>query len=109
MINQKRHIALSSVLAMLLYLVPNLVQDVHRVWGHQEHQRTINSDLNPQLESQYANCPVCVFEFNVVDEIDTFVYIPILSIQTVFFVENSEDQIQKKAFHYYNLRAPPQA
>jgi len=109
MIKPKRHIALTSVLAMLLYLGPNMVQDIHRVWGHHEHHHTINSDKNPQLESQYADCPICVFEFNVVDEIDTFVYIPILSTQTIIFVENRADQIQNKAFHYYNLRAPPQA
>lgn len=108
MINPKRHIALSAVLAMLLYLVPNLVQDVHRVWGHHEHH-TINFDSNSQLEDQYADCPICIFEFNVVDEIDTFVYIPILLTQTIIFVENRADLIQNKTFYYYNLRAPPQA
>jgi len=105
----KRQIALSSILALLLYLVPNLVQDIHRIWGHRLLFEEIHTQTGLLLYSQNEKCPVCVFEFNVADETDNFVYVPL--IHTVHFVFGAlrEHQIQNKTFQYYNLRAPPEA
>lgn len=105
----KRQFALSAVLAMLLYLVPNLVQDIHRIWGHQDHQHNFSSADGIQLHNHYEKCAVCVFEFNLVEEFSAFVYVPVLQTVISLFVESSEQQFQNEAFHYYNLRAPPQA
>lgn len=107
--NSKRQIALSSVLAMLLYLVPNLVQDIHRIWGHEEHQFKIHNLSGHQFVSQSEKCPVCIFEFNVTEDIQHFVFVPLLQSNAVLFIEKQQNQTQKKTFCYYNLRAPPQA
>jgi len=105
----KRQFASTSVLALFIYLVPNLVQDVHRIWGHQANQQIFSSNTGIQLHSHYDKCDVCVFEFNVVEEASASVYVPVLQTVISLFVENREQQFQNKAFHYYNLRAPPQA
>ena len=107
--NSKRQIALSSVLAILLYLVPNLVQDVHRVWGHHEQHILYQNYSGNQFHNQPEKCPVCVFEFNVLDETATFAHVPFPLTLVSSLVDSCDSQIQNKAFHYYNLRAPPQA
>lgn len=109
MLNSKRQIAFSSVLALLLYLVPNMVQDVHRVWGHHEQHITFQAITDTQFQNQVAKCPVCVFEYNIVDKIESFAYLPFLQSEISFFINKCDSQTQKKALHYYNLRAPPQA
>jgi len=93
---------------MLLYLVPNMVQDVHRVWGNHEHI-SFHTNSDTQIHNQVAKCPVCVFELNVVDKTESFAYLPFLKPEISFFIDKCESQIQNKAFQYYNLRAPPQA
>jgi hypothetical protein len=107
--NSKRRIVFSALIAILIYFVPNLVQDIHRVLGHHEVHQQLNTHKESQFQNQTAKCPVCVFEFNVVDEIADFIYSPLVFSQKTLFAEKSENQIQNKAFHYYNLRAPPQA
>jgi len=105
--NSKRQIALISVLALLLYLVPNLVQDVHRVLGHHEYRNNSSFKDGKQLSNHYDKCAVCVFEFNVVDQLDNTIYVPYLKTETFLFTSLQEDQVQKNTFHYYNLRGPP--
>lgn len=107
--NSKRQLAFSAVLAMLLYLVPNLVQDIHRVWGHHQHQNNFSSNAGIQLHSHYDKCAVCVFEFNVVDELPDFVFDAVLHKVISLYVANQDHQIQNTVFNYYNLRAPPGA
>jgi hypothetical protein len=107
--NSNRQLALSSVLVLLLYLVPNLVQDVHRVWGHHDHSVSFQSRSIVQFQNHSEKCPICFFEFNVVDEINAFVYIPVLPTTVSMFVDQFVNQVQNKTFHYYNLRAPPRA
>jgi hypothetical protein len=94
---------------MLIYFVPNLVQDIHRVWGHHEVHHPLGALEGSQFQNQSAKCPVCVFEFNIVDEIAYFIFVPLLDSQTTLFAEKSENQFRNTTFHYYNLRAPPQA
>jgi hypothetical protein len=105
--NSKRQIALSSFLVMLLYLVPNMVQDIHRIGGHQIHFGESHQQPGIQLYSQQEECPVCVFEFNVVDQLKNTVYIPYLRTESFVFTSNREDQFQKITFQYHNLRGPP--
>jgi hypothetical protein len=107
--NPKRNIAISSVFAMLLYFVPNMVQDVHRILGHPDYPIESHAPTGVQLLNQSERCPVCIFEFNVVDEAAIFVYVPLLQSEISLFAENCENQVQNKIFHYYNLRAPPMA
>lgn len=105
----KRRIAFLPVVAVLLYFVPNLVQDIHRVLGHPDFLVKSTSQSGIQLYSQSDKCPVCVFEFNVVDQLENTVYIPSLNIESFLFTPKQEDQIQNTTFDYYNLRGPPEA
>ena len=107
--NSKRQIVFASVLAMFLYLVPNLVQDTHRISGHQT--RFAESPVLPgiQLSQSKEKCPICVFEFNIVEGIVNFAYIPVIKVETFVLAVFQENQIQNKIFHYYDLRAPPKA
>ncbi len=107
--NSKRRIVAASLLAMLLYLGPNLVQDVHRILGHQIHFGRNHNLPGLQLFSQEEECAVCVFEFNIVEESHPYVFVPVLNIESFALKTVTENQIQNKYFHYYNLRGPPQA
>ena len=106
--NSKRQIVFASVLAMFLYLVPNLVQDIHRIYGHQT--QFAESTVLPGLQYSRSNekCPVCVFEFNIVEETTNFLYVPVLKVETFLQEVFQENQIQNIIFHYYDLRAPPE-
>lgn len=86
-----------------------MVQDVHRVWGHHEYKDNFSTTAGKQLHNHYDKCAICVFEFNVVDKLAAFVYVPLLQTAVTLLVENSDHQVENKAFLYYNLRAPPQA
>ena len=107
--HSKRQIALSSLVAVLLYLIPNLVQDIHRVFGQHEYYVQSNSDNGKQIHLHYEKCTICVFEFNVVDDVVNPVVSNIQQTISVLLTAKQENQIHNKAFYYYNLRAPPQA
>lgn len=107
--NPNRQLAFSAVIVMLLYLVPNMVQDVHRVWGHHDHTVSFQAHLITQFQNHTEKCPICFFEFNFVDELNTFVYVPVVQTAVSLFADECANQIQNKTFHYYNLRAPPEA
>lgn len=107
--NSIRKVALSSLLAMLLYLVPNLVQDTHRIWGHHGYNIDNIAHRGLQLHNSFEKCAVCVFEFNIIDEPTNFIFTSIPHATPFVSVCTIDNQILNKAFHYYNLRAPPQA
>ena len=107
--NSKRQIALSSILAMLLYLVPNMVQDVHRVFGHHHNPAPTIALSGIQLHNHHVKCPVCVFEFNFVDQVENSVFKPDLRTLPFLFASKQTDQVHKITFSYYNLRGPPEA
>jgi len=99
----------------MFYLVPNLVQDIHRVFGHHnEHPEILSHeyichDLSAGIgfNNQSEECPICVFEFNVLEEPSKFVFTPV-SISFPFILSaESNNQLQNHTFLYYNLRAPP--
>ncbi len=94
---------------MLLYLGPNLVQDLHRIFGHPIQFGENHNLSDIQLFSHADKCPVCVFEFNIVEESKTFEFIPFLKIETFILETVAENQIQNTYFYYYNLRGPPQS
>jgi len=107
--NSKRQIAFSAVMAMLLYLLPNMAQDIHRVLGHHEiHTETI-SPKSLHFLTHFEKCAVCAFEFNIVDENPCLLYVPMIQTENLIYSVKPENQLQNNAFHYYNLRAPPQA
>lgn len=105
----KHLIVLSSLMALLIYLGPNMVQDVHRVFGHHDHFVSFQTHSTTQFQNRAEKCPICFFEFNVADERNTFAYTPGITTAVSLFSEQCDNQIQNKIFHYYNLRAPPKA
>lgn len=107
--NTKRRVALASVLSLLLYLGPNLVQDVHRMVGHQIHFGEFHNQNGLQLSLQKEVCSVCVFEFNIVESGKTFAFVPVIHIEPFILETITENQIHKIFFSYHNLRGPPQA
>ena len=102
-----RRIAFLPVVAVLLFLVPNLVQDLHRVLGHPYFHAEGIAQSGIQLQCKADICPACVFEFNVVDQSENTVYIPSLKTESFLFNPKQDDQIQNNTFEYYNLRGPP--
>jgi hypothetical protein len=103
-----RRTSFLPLFALFLYLVPNLVQDLHRVWGHPEFQVGDIAQNGIQIHCLTDKCPVCVFEFNVVDQLEYFNYTAYLKTEYFLFTSKQGDQIQKITFHYYNLRGPPE-
>jgi len=107
--HSKRRIVFSVFFAVLIYFVPNLVQDIHRVWEHHEVYQLHNTRAGSQFQNQSAKCQVCVFEFNIVDEVANFIYVPLVFSQSAPLAEKSVNQIRNTTFQSYNLRAPPKA
>jgi len=105
----KHYLVVSSLLALLLYLGPNTVQDIHRVFGHHDHPVSFQTHSNTQFQNHREKCPICFFEFNVIDKLNTFVYVPVVQTTVSLFADECDNQIQNITFHYYNLRAPPEA
>lgn len=107
--NSKHNIVLSSLMALLFYLGPNMVQDVHRVFGHHHHHHCESQSGTTIHRVHGEKCSVCVFEFNVVDEPDDFTFIPLPQAISFLMPVAIHNQFQNSAFHYYQLRAPPLA
>ena len=103
---KRKHIV-SAFVAILLFLVPNFVQDYHRIWGHQDKFAESILTSGIQIHEHHEKCAVCKFEFNVIEDIAFCVFAPSLSSTHCLFADKGENQIQQSAFHYYNLRAPP--
>ena len=100
-------VVMSSLLALFVYIVPNLIQDFHRVFGHHEHYS--DSRVESGIHSSHSeNCQVCKFEFNILDELESFFILTALPAFSVQFIERHDNQLYPLVFHYYNLRAPPQ-
>ena len=103
----KRRIAFSSVLALLIYLLPNLVQDIHRVSGNHEIYKDYSAIPGEQLHLVSDKCAVCVFEFNVVSGIENFVYVSLQQTQRFLLNTKQEHQVSEAVFYYYQLMEPP--
>ncbi len=109
MIHSRRQITLISLLALLLYFVPNLVQNIHRVSGHEESGSVNHALAGTQVHGYHAICAVCVFEFYAVDEVKKIIPVPVPGTESTLLAVKPEDQVQNIAFHYCHLRAPPGA
>jgi hypothetical protein len=105
----KRQSALVALLAVLLYLIPNLVQDIHRVYGQHEFFVENGSQTGKQIHNHFEKCNICIFEFYVTDGIANPFIAQIQQTPSLLLIEKQDNQIQNSTFHYYNLRAPPQA
>ena len=108
MLKSKHFIVLSSLMALLIYLGPNMVLDVHRVFGHHHHHCASNSGTGfHRVHSE--KCSVCTFEFNVVDEPNNFRFNPLPQTISFLMPVAIHNQFQNSTFKYYQLRAPPLA
>lgn len=107
--NTKRQLALASLLAVLLYLIPNLVQDIHRVFGHHGHHSEKSTRPGKQIHESSEKCTICTFEFTVFDEIEHPLFAHVHQTVSLLLGADLENQVHNEAFYYCNLRAPPQA
>ena len=99
--------SLPVIAAVLLYLLPNLVQDVHRVFGHSNIFYSTQASTGKNIHQSFEKCTVCVFEFYSVDEIHAPVFNVLLAICNTVFTDNISHQLTSKVFDYSQLRAPP--
>lgn len=99
--------AIPAILAVLLYVLPSLVQEVHRLIGHHDNAHSVFFGKESGFQQQTDKCPICVFEFYTLDEIPLEYYSAVFSSSTIKFSINSNHQIALKIFDYFQLRAPP--
>lgn len=95
------------ILAVLLYLLPNLVQDAHRLFGHLGHSFTPLASESKSIQSTVEKCPVCVFEFYSVDDAPIQVFKVLVANTILVFNAFETHQLTSKVFDYSQLRAPP--
>jgi len=94
-------------MALLFYLGPNMVQDVHRVFGHHHHHHCESQSGTTIHRVHGEKCSVCVFEFNVVNEAPASIFTVLLATCNTVFTHNINHQLTSKVFDYSQLRAPP--
>jgi hypothetical protein len=102
-----RNSAIAAIFAALLYILPNLVQDLHRILSHHEISFSLRDYTRQSVNHQDEKCPVCIFEFNSADEIKIEFYPAVLSSSNFTYCENDGNQFALKVFNYSQLRAPP--
>lgn len=102
-----RNKTLPVIAAVLLYVMPNLVQDVHRVFGHYGHTFPYQLTEGKNIHSTLEKCPVCVFEFYSIEDTLPSVYTILLATSHSFFKADETHQLTSKVFDYSQLRAPP--
>jgi len=109
MSNSPSRIVISSVLILMLYFLPNLMQDAHRMFGHQNRIQYLSCSVSDGLTvfGTSEKCNVCMFEFNFTEKPDNRIYTPFLLIQPAVFVETIGNYPPARSFPDYNLRAPP--
>ena len=99
--------SLPVIAAVLLYLLPNLVQDVHRVFGHHNISHFTQATTAKSIHQTTEKCPVCVFEFYSVQEAPAPIFNVLLATCNPIFRVNDSHQLTSKVFDYSQLRAPP--
>lgn len=104
---QDRHITAASFLALMLYFVPNLVQDIHRVFGHSGEHNPSHAYSGTNIHNFYERCPICVFEFSMAEDID----IGIIKLKTYSTRPDRSTKAEHQIFDLYRnnirSRAPP--
>ena len=98
---------LPVIAALLLYVLPNIVQDVHRLFGHSHISYSKQLTLVTSIHSSVENCLVCHFEFYTADETPATVRTVILATCNTFLSADVNHQFSSKVFDYSQLRAPP--
>lgn len=104
---QDRHIIAASFLALMLYFVPNLVQDIHRVFGHIGEQNPSHAYSGTYIHNFYERCPICVFEFSMAEDIN----IGIIKLKTGSNRQDHSTKAEHQIFDSFRntirSRAPP--
>ena len=100
------HGRIFALLVLLVYFVPNVFQDFHRVFGHKHSVfHEIPTDLG--INHQEEKCLICVFEFNIPDApLKDYSSLKAYQPESSFFIQ-FDNQLTEFNFLYFNLRAPP--
>jgi len=107
MLRSIRNKSIPAIAAVLLYVLPNLLQDLHRFTGHHEHSYSIHAFAGQQIHHLVDKCPVCIYEFYSADETKYNFYAVVLPAGNFVFCENTSHQLPFKVFDFSRLRAPP--
>jgi hypothetical protein len=102
-----RNKSLPVMAALLFYVLPNIVQDVHRLSGHYEISNLSQSTLGKVIHQSVEKCLVCHFEFYSVDEIKTNIFNVVLVARISIIKAKVGNHLSPEAFDYSQLRAPP--
>jgi len=102
-----RRTTLSASLAAILYILPNLLQDIHRISGHSDNTGTNEFSAEKHFQVPTIKCPVCVFEFYTSDGVKSN-YAEVIPVLSIFIFKNDfKHQLSSHDFDYIDLRAPP--
>ncbi len=102
-----KHKSIIAVAAVMFYLLPNLLHDVHRIYGHTYSDHTFEADAEKNVHQYSEKCLVCVYAFYSSDEIPAvFFTVSPVSCNFIFF-DNTSCQTSIKVFDFSRLRAPP--
>ncbi len=101
--------SLPVIAALLLYVLPNIVQDVHRLFGHYHISYSTQSITDTGIHHCVENCPVCHFEFYTTDETPATARTVVSATCNTFLSAEASHQLTAKVFDYSQLRAPPVA
>ena len=91
----------------MLYFVPNVVQDIHRVFGHIGEHTILIVYSGASIHRLYEICPLCVFEFSMAEDIDSGIEKLTIDSSRPDCSTKAEHQVCDSYSSYIRSRAPP--
>lgn len=103
----RRHTLSTSLLALMLYFGPNLVQDIHRVYGHSHEHHSLACSQGFLLGIDTNPCAICVFTFIVTDSIIQNTDVIAIKSWYITLSEGDTFPLKKTFDSHIQARAPP--
>jgi len=97
---------IAAIIALLLYVIPGLVQDVHRLEHIQGNASPIESS-GEQISLSSEKCPICKYEFCPVSEQQNNSLLPVIFAGEPIFISSIHNQLAAPVFNHFRLRGPP--
>jgi len=97
---------LIAAIALVLYAIPGLIQDVHRLEHMPGKADFIKSSFD-QFNLPSEKCPICKYEFCPVNEPLSNSVLPSIPASGSVFIASTGNQIPDPVFSHLRLRAPP--
>jgi hypothetical protein len=97
---------IAAIIALLLYVIPGFVQDVHRLEHIQGNASLIGSS-DEQISLLSEKCPICKYEFCPVSEQQNSSILPAIFAGEPVFISSIDSQLATPVFNHFRLRGPP--